>query len=356
MKTTICLLAVLGCGGLAWAAGELTPPGGFTAPAVAPEAPSRPVGGELRPGERAEAPSADAAETLGIYADALAAEDWSKALFLVDLPPLRQALLDRRLAELRAGNPALTAKDLEEVSATLQTRELAPSRLKGILAGLWQHEGYAGMSWTAEGWSRAGDGAWLARVGFQDKEGAHREMLVGLREGEDGWVIAPDLLERMAAVRPVRIPAEVPLPDDVAALTEAYWQARKAGNHGEAWALMGTRFRETQPPEEYAKRSVGIEMETGTPVAWKLLHCRQLGPGVLGLGYALTTTRGEFQTVMVAVKEGERWTLADVQWRKAEGGGETGAGAGGAEGAGGARPFSTDLKAGGLKTDLKTPL
>ena len=234
-------------------------------------------------------------------------------------------------------------------SASSSESELAPARLRGILAELWKNAGFAGMKWETEGWSRAGNDGWLARVGYDSPDGVHRETVVGLREGEDGWMIAPDLLERVAAVRGPQIPAEVPLPDEVAALVEAYWQARKAGKLGEAWLLMSPRFRESQPPEEYAQRSAAVVAETGLPVAWKVLHCKQLSPMLLGLGYGVTTTKGEFQTRMIAVKDGERGVLEDVQWRKAEGTATPAV-------APAARPFSTDLTPGGLKTDLRTPL
>jgi hypothetical protein len=168
--------------------------------------------------------------------------------------------------------------------------------------------------------------------------------ILAAREGTKGVTE-----ERVAAVRGPQIPAEVPLPDEVAALVEAYWQARKAGKLGEAWLLMSPRFRESQPPEEYAQRSAAVEAETGLPVAWKVLHCKQLSPMLLGLGYGVTTTKGEFQTLMIAVKDGERWVLEDVQWRKAEGTASPAA-------VPAARPFSTDFTPGGLKTDLRTPL
>ena len=311
--------------------------------------------GELRPGETATPPGEGAAETLEAFLNAQTEGDWSKALYFVDLGALRKALLERRMGELKAQNPGLSAKDLEEISAVLQTRELDPARVRGILAEVWDKTGVRGAEWSVEGWRpvpELGDGTWLARVRWGGEEGG-REDLVGLREGSDGWLVAPDALERLAATaqtrRPGRrVPAEVPLPDEVAALAEAYWTAWKEGRPEAAWEAMAEPYRKSNPLDAYLARAAAIAEHWGVPMAWKLEHCRELQPGMLGLGWAVTA-KTPLQAVMVVVRGSDGWQLADVQLRPA-------GAAAPAPGGNSGRIQPPGLKPGGFKTDLKTDL
>ncbi|MBR6021542.1 MAG: hypothetical protein IK066_03890 [Kiritimatiellae bacterium] len=322
--------------------------------------------GELRPGETAEPPAEEAVATLEAFLGAQKEGEWSKALYFVDLANLRSSLLERRLAELKKTTPGLSGKDLEEISAVLQTRELAPARVRGILADLWEQQGLKGKGWSVEGWLATpdlGQGTWLARVRRGDAENG-RDELVGMRLGDDGWQVAPDLMERVAAVQAAsagrRVPAEVPMPEEVASLVEGYWQAWREGRPEAAWEAMGEKYREANPLDAYLARAAAISARWGVPVAWKVEHCRELGTGLLGLGYAVTA-KIPLQALVIVTRGPNGWTLADVQLRPADAAGAPDGGAGaGAKGGGvsggDAHRFAPSLKPAGLKTDLKTNL
>ena len=298
-----------------------------------------------------------AAETLELYAGALSEGDYSKALFFVDMTSLRQYLLSRRLGELKAKNPGLTSKDLEEMSATIQTRELAPGHLRGILAGMWKQARYEGMTWETKDWTKTpgGEDEWLAKVEGKRPDGSEVAFAAGLRKSGDEWLVAPDIVERLTAALPLRAPQEVPTPDAVAATVAAYWGAWKAGELEEAWKMMSEGYRAKRPLAVYVEQAGALVAETGTPVAWEQEHCRELAPGLLGLGFLLTA-KESFRAVMV-FHQGEKgeWLLEDVQFRRAtvekKRTGEVPATS--AEPAGIAAP---DLKPKGLTSDFKTAL
>lgn len=307
-----------------------------------------------------QAPDEAAAETLGLYAGALADGDYSKALFFVDMTSLRQYLLSRRMGELKARNPGLTSKDLEEMSATIQTRELAPGNLRGILGAMWKQARYEGMTWEAKEWKRlpGEEEEWLARVEGKRPDGSEVVFAAGLRKSGDEWLVAPDIVERLTAALPLRAPQEVPMPDEVAAAVEAYWGAWKAGELEEAWKMMSEGARAKQPLAGFLEQAGALVAATGTPVAWTQEHCRELAPGLLGLGFLLTA-KEPFRSVMVFRKgEDGAWALEDIQFRRASAP-ETRpvvvpAGAGGADATGGS--LAPDLKVKGLTSDFKTSL
>ena len=310
--------------------------------------------------EGASAPDEAAAETLDLYAGALAEGDYSKALFFVDMTSLRQYLLSRRMTELKARNPGLTSKDLEEMSATIQTRELAPGNLRGIMGGMWEQARYGGMTWEATDWKRVpggGEGEWLARVEGHRPDGSELAFAAGLRKVGDEWMVAPDIVERLTEAMPLKAPPEVPTPDAVASAVEAYWGAWKAGDLEAAWQMMSDGFRAKCPLAKFVEFAGTIVADTGTPVAWEQEHCREVGRGVLGLGFLLTA-RVPLRSVMV-FRQGEdgAWLLEDVQFRKGAkaGAGEESKATPGVPTApaGGLAP---DLKAKGLTSDFKTSL
>lgn len=299
-------------------------------------------------------PGAEAEAVLAAHVEALCEGDWSKAMYYVDLGALRQLLLETRLAELKRTTPGLSAKDLEEISAVLQTRELAPARMRGIMSDMWEQSGWRGDEGHVEEWRAIpgpGAEAWLARVA----RGGGKEALVGMRKGEDGWVVAPDIPEKLSMVAQaarggMRVPAEVPLPEEVAALAEGYWTAWRQGRPEDAWAMMGEGYRKAHPQTEYLARAAAQSARWGVPMAWKLEHCRELRPGVLGLGYALTAKEA-LQGMLIVAKQDGKWVLNDAQMRLAAP--ETPRANAGTAGEG-KRPFAPDLKPGALKTDLKT--
>jgi hypothetical protein len=266
-----------------------------------------------------QTPEAGAEETLELYAGALADGDYSKALFFVDLTTLRQYLLTRRMGELKANNPGLTSKDMEEMSATIQTRELAPGNLRGVLATMWKQARYEGMTWEAKDWKRlAGDGEeWVARVEGKRPDGSEVAFAAGLRKSGDEWLVAPDIVEKLTAAMPLRAPQEVPMPEPVAEMAKAYWEAWKAGDLETAWGLMAEGYKASHPLAQFVERAGALVAASGTPAAWTEEHCRELAPGLLGLGFLLTA-REPYRSVMVFKQVGDgKWSLEDVQFRPA---------------------------------------
>ena len=63
-----------------------------------------------------EPPEPAALAFVNHYLELLAADNTEQALALNDLRGMRQYLLERRLAELQAHNPELTAAEIEEIS------------------------------------------------------------------------------------------------------------------------------------------------------------------------------------------------------------------------------------------------
>ena len=322
-------------------------------------------------GARAEssaAPDAGAEETLGLYAGALADGDYSKALFFVDMTSLRQYLLSRRMGELKARNPGLTSKDLEEMSATIQTRELAPGNLREVLAGMWKQARYEGMTWKAKDWKRLSEdgGEWVARVEGKRPDGSDVVFATALRKSGEEWLVAPDIVERLTASLPLRAPQEVPMPESVAETVKAYWEAWKAGDLETAWGLMAEGYKASHPLAQFVEQAGAVMAASGTPVAWTEEHCRELAPGLLGLGFLLTA-KEPFRSVMVFKQVGDgEWALEDVQFRPASASAagmrsvpvqipaEQKAPAAAPAGAGGG--LAPDLKTKGLTSDFKTAL
>lgn len=313
-----------------------------------------------------QAPEEGAAETLELYAGALADGDYSKALFFVDMTTLRQYLLSRRLGELKAKNPGLTSKDMEEMSATIQTRELAPGNLRGVLAAMWKQARYEGMTWEAKDWTRlSGDGEeWVAKVAGKRPDGSEVAFAAGLRKSGDEWLVAPDIVEKLTAALPLRAPQEVPMPEPVAETVKAYWEAWKAGDLETAWGLMAEGYKASHPLAQFVERAGALVAASGTPAAWTEEHCRELAPGLLGLGFLLTA-REPYRSVMVFKQVGDgEWSLEDVQFRPASAAAEgtrsvpvqIPAAEKKAVPAGTDGGLAPDLKTKGLTSDFKTAL
>lgn len=323
--------------------------------------------------ESAGAPDEGAAETLGLYAGALAEGDYSKALFFVDTATLRQYLLSRRMGELKAKNPGLTSKDLEEMSATIQTRELAPGRLRGVLAEMWKQARYEGMTWEAKDWKRMSEAEeWIVRVEGKRPDGSELAFAAGLRKSGDEWLVAPDIVERLTAALPLQAPREVPMPEPVAETVKAYWEAWKAGDVETAWGLMSASYQASHPLSQFVEQAGTVVAASGTPAAWTEEHCRELAPGLLGIGFLLSS-REPFRSVMVFKQGGDgAWGLEDVQFRPAsaavpEGrpvpvqtvppaGDKTVPAAAPAGTGGNGGGLAPDLKTKGLTSDFKTAL
>lgn len=312
MKTIWMLLVGLVAVG-AWGAEQASGPAGVT------DAPSRPLAGPA--GSFETAPDETAAETVAVYLRALADDDYSKAMFFVDLPGLRSYLLNRRIEELKRANPGLSQQDLAEISTTFQTRELAPERVKAILVSGWNAAGFKGMTWTVPGWVKAPSDpeAAIAVADLSKADGGEQRLYVALRKVEGDWMVAPDVLERMAEGRPMQ-PTEVPMPDAVGQTVEAFWKAWTEGKPDAAWALLGAGYRGRVTMEAFAAEHAKLAEQYGAAEGWKVEHVRQISADILAVGLALRT-RVPTQGLMIFKLDPLRigWTLEDVQFRVTEG-------------------------------------
>ncbi len=102
-----------------------------------------------------EPPDPGAAALVDAYLPLLAAGQYEQALDMHDMRGMRQYLLDRRLAELKAKNSEMTAQDLEEISAQLQVNDLNPARLQDIMLSVLKEANHAGMTWKLRGYAPA---------------------------------------------------------------------------------------------------------------------------------------------------------------------------------------------------------
>ena len=297
----------------AWGAEQAAGPAGLT------DAPSRPLAGPA--GTFSAAPDEAAAETVAVYLRALADGDYSKALFFVDLPGLRSYLLNRRIDDLKRANPGLSQKDLAEISSTFQTRELAPDRVKAILVSGWNASGFKDMTWTVAGWLPAprDAAASIAAVDLAKADGIGQRLFVALRQAEGDWMVAPDVLERMAEGRPMQ-PTEVPMPDAVGQTVEAFWKAWTGGKPDAAWPLLGAGYRARVTLEAFAAEHAKLAAQYGAATGWEVEHVRQLSADILAVGLSLKTrvpTQGLMVFKLDPLKIG--WMLEDVQFRVADG-------------------------------------
>lgn len=272
------------------------------------------------PSVSAEAPEAEAAETLVLFLRALADDDFSKALFLTDIDGLRSYLLERRLADLKRANPGLGQKDLAEISSTFQMRELAPERVKGILVQGWQANELKGMTWKVTSWTPAPggpDAGTIATIVAAKANGQDQRLVYGLRKSPaDGeWMIAPDILEKITEGRQAA-PPEVPMPDPVAKVVESFWTAWAAGKPEEAWALMSPAARARAPMETMGDHYAKLTASYGAVESWKVEHVRQISADLLAIGLGLTT-RIPTQSIMLFKLDPLKinWSLEDVQFR-----------------------------------------
>ena len=196
-----------------------------------------------------EPPEPAAAALVESYLPLLAAGQYEEALALNDVRGMRQYLLNRRLEDLKAKNPELTAKEIEEISAQLQVNDLNPARLQAILLDMLEKAGYAGMTWRIRGFAPAPNGAegFLASIEARTPEGKERPVLLGLKKLGEQWLISPETIEELG--RKVVVPGvqRLPPPEPVAAAVEAFWTRWQAGELNEAYAMFGEEFRRQVP-------------------------------------------------------------------------------------------------------------
>lgn len=264
-----------------------------------------------------EPPEPAAAALVESYLPLLAAGQYEEALALNDVRGMRQYLLNRRLEDLKAKNPELTAKEIEEISAQLQVNDLNPARLQAILLDMLEKAGYAGMTWRIRGFAPAPNGAegFLASIEARTPEGKERPVLLGLKKLGEQWLISPETIEELG--RKVVVPGvqRLPPPEPVAAAVEAFWTRWQAGELNEAYAMFGEEFRRQVPLLAFLQQAQDFIAQVGVPTSWKIAHCRVLAPDTLGLGVDVQGSTALRPTILIFRKMGETWVLTGGQFQ-----------------------------------------
>ena len=262
-------------------------------------------------------PEPAAAALLESYLPLLAAGQFEQALALNDLRGMRQYLLERRLAELRERNPELTAKEIDELSAQLQTTDLNPARLQDILLDVMRHSGFEGMTWRIQGFAPApgGAGGFLASIDARTANGQEKPVLLGLKKLGDQWLVAPEIVEELG--RQVVVPASPsqPPPDEVVATVNTFWQHWQTGEFNEAYALFAEEYRQKIPLLAFLQQAQDFVAQAGVPTSWNIVQCRPLAPGTLGLGVHVQGSIALKPTIMIFRQTGGTWVLLDSQYQ-----------------------------------------
>lgn len=281
------------------------------------------IGAEPPPLFTPEPPEPGAAALAESYLPLLAAGQFEQALALNDLRGMRQYLLERRLADLKANNPELTAADIETMSAQIQLNDLNPARLQDILLQVMKSTGYEGMTWRIRGYAPAPEriGGHLVSIDARTAAGKEKPILLGIKKLGEQWVVAPEIIEELMGRKSVvHVAPAVPPPGEVAATVDAFWQEWQNGDLDKAYALFGAEYRARTPLLSFLQQAQAVIAKIGAPAAWKIVQSRELAPAVLGLGVDIQGSTAPLQTIMVFRKIGETWVLMDSQFRLAPAG------------------------------------
>ena len=265
-----------------------------------------------------EPPEAGAAALVDAYLPLLAAGEFDQALALNDLRGMRQYLLDRRLTELKAKNPELTAENIEEMSVQIQLNDLNPARLQDILLGVMKEASYTGMTWRVRGFAPApeGVGGYLASIDARTAEGKERPILLGIKKLGEQWLVAPEVIEELTGRKPVvRVAPSVTPPGAVADLANAFWKYWQTGELNEAYAMFGPKYRDRVSLLVFLGQAQEVIAKIGMPTAWGIVQSREIAPSVLGLGVNVQGSTAAMQTIMIFRHMGETWELEDSQFR-----------------------------------------
>ena len=288
-----------------------------------------------------EPPEPAAAALVEAYLPLLASGQLELALQLVDLRGLRQYLLDRRLNDLRAKNPELTEAELQDISAQLQVNELNPARLQAIQLDTLRDADYAGLALDVVGYAPAPEGAgYLVSVVGRADDGREKPILLGVKKLGEDWLVAPEIVEELGRRSVVAAAQPVPPPAPVAAAVDAFWQRWQTGELDEAYALHAAEYRQAVPLLAFLQQAQELIADIGAPAAWKIVQCRPVAAGTLGLGVDVQGPNGSRPTIMVFRKQGESWLLINSQTRMPTAAHAPPAG----PAAPAASPFRTDLK------------
>ena len=267
-----------------------------------------------------EPPEPAAAALAETYLSLLAAGKFEEALGLNDLRGMRQYLLDRRLSELKAKNPEITQKNLDEMSAQLQMNELNPARLREILLGVMREAAYEGMTWKILAFAAAPEqaGRYLVRIEARTAAGKEKPILLGIKKLGEQWAVAPEVVEELMARKPVvQVVPSVPPPDEVVPMVEQFWKHWQSGELDSAYHLLSPAYRDRVPLLTFLQQAQDIIAKAGMPTAWRIAQSRELAPDIIGLGVNVTGSTSGMQGIMVFRKNGATWILDDVQFRPA---------------------------------------
>ena len=280
----------------------------------------------MAPALRAEAPplfsppppEPSAAALVETYLPLLAAGEFEHALALNDQRGMRQHLLARRLTELKAKNPELTAADLEQMSAQIQVNDLNPARLQQIMLGVMREANYTGMTWRVQGYAPAPEdiGGFLVSIEARTADGKEKPILLGIKKLGEQWMVAPAVIEEMVARQPVvRVNPDRKPPDEVAALVDSFWKLWQTGAIDEAYALYGAAYRGRVSQLDFLQQAQEVLARIGAPATWSIVNSREIAPLTLGLGVTVQGSAGATPTLMFFKKSGETWILEDSQFR-----------------------------------------
>ncbi len=263
-----------------------------------------------------EPPDPGAAALVDAYLPLLAAGQYEQALDMHDMRGMRQYLLDRRLAELKAKNSEMTAQDLEEISAQLQVNDLNPARLQDIMLSVLKEANHAGMTWKLRGYAPApppSDG-FLASFECRSADGKDRPLLLGIRRLGDQWKIAPYIVEAMASqLTPVRAMPRDAIPREVLSVIQTFWTHWQNGEMNEAYSLFSLAYRSRMPLLAFLQQTQEFITATGVPVGWSIVQGVESAPSTLWLGVTVRGSIATRPTLMSFRKTDSIWLLEDLQ-------------------------------------------
>ncbi len=280
--------------------------------------PAAPLRAEAPPLFLPEPPEAGAAALVETYLSLLAAGDFEPALALNDLRGMRQYLLDRRMTELKAKNPELTAQDIKEMSAQVQLNNLNPARLQNVLRDVMKESSFEGMTWRIRGYAPAPGtpGGFLAGIDAQTAAGKEKPILIGIKKLGEEWLVSPEIIEAMARRSSVvQVLPKLPPPLEVAATVDAFWKPWQAGELNAAYSLFSAEYQGRVSQLSFLQQAQEFIAVAGIPISWEIEQCREIAPATLGLGVKIQGSKSTRPTIMVFRKTGPSWTLEDSQFR-----------------------------------------
>lgn len=268
-----------------------------------------------------EPPSPEALAFLrDAYLPALAANDIQQAIALTDMRGFRQYLLDTRMKEVKASMPDMTPEQEQELSAFYQTNNLAPANLAAIVGDSLVQGRYTGLKWESASFAPAPEPlqGYAVQVGATDPSGRHQTVLVGIKQLGDQWAVAPeipmDISFRIAAARKAGM-VDMPMPEPVAALATAFWNACKEGDPETAYSLFGPDYRSRMPLLGFLGIYQELVDRIGLPENWTPGPCRPLPGDRIGLGLDVSGAKGKTAAIMTFRRMGQTWVLDEAQFR-----------------------------------------